>query len=133
MKVSYKNSIVTINTGIKLSTIKNHGGTLKIKDDKGNDLYVVFYDESPMASGRLTDKMFPVNGVDNEGYAVLNVPTPIGAPLDEVKRNLGAVLIAAEEALPQISALVADFEGKVNSIFEAVEADMATPQDTPQE
>lgn len=129
MKVSYKNSIVTINTGIKLSTIKNHGGQLKLKDDKGNDTYVVFYDESPMASGRLTDKMFPINGVDNEGNAVLNVVTPIGASLDEVKRELGAVLIAAEEVLPQISALVADFEGKVNSIFEAVEADMATSQE----
>ena len=117
MKVKFEGNTLTINTGVPVSILEH--GCVKLKDDKGNDVYTVAKIESTeniLVS--LGKRLFPVNSVDAEGNAQLVAVVKMGVSLDTIKHEIGDDLIAAAEYLPSLVADVRAKEAQLDEMFE---------------
>ena len=116
MKVSIKNNVLTITTGINAEAAKNQDTTLT--DEKGNVIYKVFtaLEGNPdiSATGIVCNNIV-------DGELAVTMLLPVHRPDDYIKRAFGKELITAKKYLPAIAERVAANEAELEAIVAVIE------------
>ena len=116
MKVSIKNNVLTIATGINAEAAKNQDTTLT--DEKGNVIYKVF--TALAGNPDISTTGIVCNNIV-DGELAVTMLLPVHRPDDYIKRAFGRELIAAKKYLPAIAEKVATNEAALDAIVSEIE------------
>lgn len=101
MKVIFKDSVLTIKTGLKVKTFNDCVGSAVAKDEKGNEVFRIEQTPANCTCGDITSLCLTCNAVIDNELAVQMV-MPRATTLDDIKREYGAALVAA---VPYVEAI----------------------------
>lgn len=115
MTTNFTNNVLTVVTDITKEVVESGYASLKVKDDKGNELY--FVEASKDGTAALTDFSFKGNTyVDGKLAATLVMP--MGVTEENVKKMFADALLAAKKYTAQIAQESAEKQDAVNALFQ---------------
>lgn len=115
MKVTYKDNVLKVITDISKATYDKGVASLTAKDDKGNHLYRVSFNNAGEAG--INNTSLTCNSVVDGKLAVVIV-MPADMTLAEVQKNIGANLVNAKKYSEVIAAQADASVAAIETIFE---------------
>ena len=114
MKVSIKENVLEVATGIKKVDFDKNVTDMVVKDDKGN---IVFALEVDPEKGAISKLSLTCNTVVNGELAVTMI-IPIGVDSEDLKIKHGKALVNAEKGLEVIAKRIEADTKAIDEIFE---------------
>ena len=114
MKVSFKNNVLTVVTDIAKATIEKGIASLIAKDEKGNDIFGVSISKDGNAN--ICANSIKCNAFI-EGKAAVVMVMPMGTTMEDVQRQYGKELVAANKYTAQIAAQASAEEETIAALF----------------
>lgn len=127
MKVSFKNNVLTVVTDIAKATVEKGIASLKAKDEKGNEVFGVSISRD--GNARISENSLTCNAYVDGKAAVVAV-MPMETTMEDVQRQYGKALVAANKYTAQIAAQASAEEETIAALFTSDEAcDTCSPAD----
>ena len=114
MKVSFKNNVLTVVTDIAKATVEKGIASLKAKDEKGNEVFGVSISKD--GNARISENSLTCNAYVDGKAAVVAV-MPMETTMEDVQRQYGKALVAANKYTAQIAAQACAEEETIAALF----------------
>lgn len=118
MKVTFKDNVLTINSGIPAETLLANAHLALAED--GEEVYAVRFREG--CAGNVDNYSLTANSIDADGIAQAVIIMPTDYDLDVIKEVYGDALVNASKYLPKLAEQAAEYKATVDRIFNDIEA-----------
>lgn len=118
MKVTFKDNVLTINSGIPAEALVANAHISLAED--GEEVYAARFVEG--CAGSVDNYSLTANSIDADGIAQVVIVLPTDYDLDVLKEVYGDALVNASKYLPKIAEQAAEYKATVDRIFNDIEA-----------
>ena len=118
MKVTFKDNVFTINSGIPAKTLVANAHISLAEN--GEEVYAARFREGNV--GNIDNYSLTANSIDADGIAQAVMIMPTHYDLDDLKAFYGDALVNASKYLPKLAEQAAEYKATVDRIFNDIEA-----------